>query len=396
MEELSLMERPNGISWLLDKADEQGYLTLDQISEAYPEAESEAALVSALEALFATLYERGVEVYDSEDVAREHRVTLELNDDGNGVHSSAPDLSGISVRDGISLYFKEMSHVPLLTREEEVELAKRLDQGRRAQHQLAHNGHDPEERARLKRMIDQGKEARRHLIAANTRLVVSIAKKYRGLGLPFMDLVQAGNIGLIKAVDKFDYRRGNKLATFATWWIRQAVTRSLSQQGRTIRIPVHMSDRIRRLHRTVQQLEQELGRRPTPEDIAEVIDLPPNRVRWLLRISRRPLSPEMPVGEEGESEFSSLIEDKRAPLPARSAERHLLHKDLDQMLTALTPREARVLRLRFGLQDSQSYSLKEIGEKLGVTRERARQIQCKALRKLRHPRHSRRLRSYLS
>ncbi len=261
---------------------------------------------------------------------------------------------------------------------------------------MADNGHDPEERARLKRLIEQGKEARQHLIAANTRLVVSIAKKYRGLGLPFVDLIQAGNMGLIKAVDKFDYQRGNKLATFATWWIRQAVTRSLSQQSRTIRIPVHMSDRISRLHKTTQQLEQDLGRRPTPEDIAEVIDLPPSRVRWLLRISRRPLSLEMPVGEDGESEFSSLIEDERALLPPRSAERNLLHRDLDQMLSTLSPREARVLRLRFGLQDSQSYSLKEIGEKLGVTRERARQIQCKALRKLRHPRHSRRLRSYLS
>jgi RNA polymerase primary sigma factor len=305
-------------------------------------------------------------------------------------------LSSIATDDSISLYFREMSHVPLLTYDEEVELAKRLERGREARHQLARDGHDPQERARLERLAEQGEEARRHLIKANTRLVVGIAKKYRGNGMPFLDLIQAGNLGLIKAADKFDYRRGNKFGTYATWWIRQSITRSLTQQGRTIRIPVHMSDRIRKLYRTAQRLEQDLGRRATPEEIAEEVELEPSRVRWLMRVSRRPLSLDKPVGEEGESELGSFIEDEEAPSPTQSAERRLLRESLEEMLTDLTPREVRVLRLRFGLYGDRDYTLREVGEKLGVTRERIRQIERKALRKLRHPRHSRKLRSYLS
>jgi RNA polymerase primary sigma factor len=335
-------------------------------------------------------------VYDSQQEAEEEKAQMEeeMDEDGDGV--DAPDLSGISVDDAVSLYFKEMSHVPLLTREEEVELAKRVERGREARRQLARNGRDAQERARLELLIEQGKEAREHLIKANTRLVVSVAKKYRGHGLPFLDLIQAGNVGLIKAADKFDYRRGNKFGTYATWWIRQSITRSLSQQGRTIRIPVHMSDRITKLYRVAQRLEQDLGRRATPEEMAEELGIKPAEVRWLLRVSRRPLSLERPVGEEGETELGSFIEDESVPSPTQSAERHLLRERLEGMLTALTPREARVLRLRCGLKDGRTYTLREVGQKLGVTRERARQIERKALRKLRHPRHSRTLRSYLS
>ena len=384
-----LLEQSNRIERLLHKADEQGYLTSDQIQAAFPEAEAE---LGELEDLFAQLYDQGIEVVDSED---EGAAGEKL--DGSGESSDVPpDLSDIPIDDTISLYFSEMSHVPLLTYEEEVELAKRLDQGQEAQQALARNGHDPEERVRLESLIRQGEEARQHLIKANTRLVVSIAKRYRGNGLPFIDLIQAGNLGLIKAVDRFDYRRGNKFGTFATWWIRQSVTRSLAQQGRTIRIPVHMSDRIRRLLRTAQRLEQDLRRRPTPEEIAEEMKLRPSQVRWMMRVSQQPLSLDKPLGdEEGDSEFGSFIEDERAPSPTQRSEQHLLREDLKKMLQTLPPREAHVLRLRFGLRGDRPHTLEEVGRKLGVTRERARQIERKALRKLRHPRHSRTLRSYL-
>ena len=389
MEETKLLlEQSNRIERLLDKADEQGYLTSDQIQAAFPEAEAD---LGELENLFAQLYDQGIEVVDSAD---EGAAGEKL--DGSGESNDAPDLSDIPIDDAISLYFSEMSHVPLLTYEEEVELAKRLDRGREAQQALARNGHDPEERLRLESLIRQGEDARQHLIKANTRLVVSIAKRYRGNGLPFIDLIQAGNLGLIKAVDRFDYRRGNKFGTFATWWIRQSVTRSLTQQGRTIRIPVHMSDRIRRLLKTAQRLEQDLRRRPTSEDIAEEMRLNPSQVRWMMRVSQQPLSLDKPLGDgEGDSEFGSFIEDERAPSPTRRAEKHLLREDLDKMLQTLPPREAHVLRLRFGLRGDRAHTLEEVGRKLGLTRERARQIERKALRKLRHPRHSRTLRSYL-
>jgi RNA polymerase primary sigma factor len=388
MEEFKLQEQSEDrVQWLLDEANKRGYLTFDQVLEAFPEAEDDLA---QLEDLFATLYHQGIDIYRSDDEVKE-----EAGEDGG--HGDAPDLNGIPAGDTLSLYFSEMSHVPLLTQEQEVELAKQLERGRQARRQLDRNGRDPQERARLKRLIEEGEKARQHLIKANTRLVVSIAKKYRGYGLPFLDLIQAGNLGLIKAVDKFDYRRGNKFGTFATWWIRQSVTRTLSQQGRTIRIPVHMSDRIRRLYKRAQRMEQDWRRRPTPEEIAEEMGLSPSEVRWLLKVSQRPLSLDRPVGKEEEaSELGKFIEDESAPSPVQSAEQHLLREDLEEMLTALTPREVHVLRLRFGLQGDRSYTLEEVGEKLGVTRERVRQIERKALRKLRHPRHRRRLRNYLT
>jgi len=396
MEKFKPREQSNRIQWLLEEVDEQGYLTLDQMLEAFPEAEDDLA---QLEDLFATLYDRGIEVYDSEEEAREKRAKMEkeLGGDGDGDCSGAPDLSSIPVDDSVGLYLSEMSRVPLLTYKEEVELAKRLERGREARRKLTHNGHDLRERARLKRLVEQGEEARRHLIKANTRLVVSIAKRYQRLGLPFLDLIQAGNLGLIKATDRFDYQQGYKFGTYATWWIRQAVTRALSQQGRTIRIPVHMTDRIRKLIKTAQRMEQVLGRQPTSEEIAEEVVFKPNEVRWMLQVSQRPISLERPVGEEeGASEFGNFIEDESAPSPAQSAEQHLLREDLEKMLIILPPREVRILCLRFGLQGKRSHTLKEVGEKLGVTRERVRQIERRALRRLRHPRHRRRLRNYLS
>jgi RNA polymerase primary sigma factor len=394
VEKFRLQEQSNRIQWLLEEADEQGYLTLDQIIEAFPEAEDN---VAQLEDLFDALYDRGIQVYDSQYEAEEERAGIEEASDRNGNHGTDADLGDIPIDDSVGLYLTEMSQVPLLTPEEEVALAKQLERGREARRQLENNGHNPAERAHLKSLIRQGQEARDHLIEANTRLVVSVAKRYRGLGMPFLDLIQAGNLGLIRAVDRFDYRRGYRFGTYATWWIRQGVTRALSQQGRTIRIPVHMGDRIRRLLRVAQRIEQELGRRPTPEEIAEEMEgLDPDEARWMLRDSQQPISLDRPVGDEEEAgEFGDFIEDESTPSPTQTAERHLLRERLEGMLTSLTPREARVLCLRFGLSGDRVYTLKEVGKKLGVTRERARQIQSRALRKLRHARHSRRLRDYL-
>ncbi|MCK4451238.1 MAG: RNA polymerase sigma factor RpoD, partial [Anaerolineae bacterium] len=306
------------------------------------------------------------------------------------------DLSGISSDDSIGLYLKEMARVPLLTTNEEVNLAKLFEKGQAAQHRLGKNGHDPEEQRRLERAIDEGRAAREHLIKANTRLVVSIAKKYMGRGVPFLDLIQEGNLGLMKAVEKFDHTRGYRFSTYATWWIRQTITRAIADQGRTIRVPVHMSDRIRRLYKTARRLEQEQGRKPTPEEIAEELRLEPRKVRWMLKVSWRPLSLERPVGEEDDSELGSFIEDDNTPPPTQTAYEHLLKEKMEEVLTTLTPREARILRLRFGMQDGRSYTLEEVGQKFGLTRERIRQIEGKALRRLRHPRRSRQLKEYLT
>jgi RNA polymerase primary sigma factor len=386
------IEELEDIEWLLDEADEQGYLTLGQIIEAFPEAEED---LSELEDLFAYLQEQEIEVVESEDEIVE--VDLEEGDLGEESQEVEPsDLSNISIDNAVSLYFREMGREPLLTREQEVELAKTMERGEEAKRKLDQNDHSSEEQEHLEQLVTEGKEAREHLIKANTRLVVSIAKRYRGQGLSFLDLIQAGNVGLIKAADKFDHTRGTKFGTYATWWIRQSVARTLKQQGRNIRIPVHTNDRIRELYKVAARLEQDLGHRPTPEEIAEEVDLEPERVRWLLGVSQRPLSLEKPVDEEGESEFGDFLEDEDVPSPAQRAEMHLLHEDLQDALSTLTPREVRVLRMRFGLGGADTYTLREVGEKLGVTRERIRQIEGKALKKLRHPRYRRRLRAYLS
>lgn len=374
---------------MLDKAAPQGYATVNEIMEIFPKVEED---LTQLQNLFAYLYDQGTEVYDSE----EERAKAEDELGGDGDRNGDFDLSDIPADDTVSLYFKEMSRVPLLTREEEVKLAKRLKRGRESRRQLAQNGHDPQETARLEHLIKLGEEARRHLIKANTRLVISIAKKYRGHGVPFLDLIQEGNLGLMRAVDKFDHRRGNRLSTYATWWIRQSISRALGEQGRTIRIPVHMSDRIRKLYKTAERLEREQGRRPTPEEIAEEMDIEPSKVQWMMRASRRPLSLERPVGNDGETELADFIENEEAPAPSDVASQHLLAEKIEDVLFTLTPREARILRLRFGLQDGHSYTLEEVAQKFGLTRERIRQIQSEALKRLRHPRRTRKLRTHLS
>jgi RNA polymerase primary sigma factor len=383
---------------LVQKAAQQGYLTTDDLLAAFPEAEENMV---QLEEIFIQLIERGIEVYSDAEEAEEERRLREMGPAGEEAMEALPeidpfDLSGIAADDTISLYLKEMARVPLLTPEEETSLAKRLERGRKAQRRLERDGADEDESTRLRHEIVQGERARDHLIKANTRLVVSIAKKYMGQGVPFSDLIQEGNLGLMKAVEKFDYRRGYKFSTYATWWIRQAITRALADQGRTIRVPVHMSDRIRKLHQVSRQLEQVWGRKPTPEELAEEMDLEPAKVRWMLRVSRHPVSLERPVGEEEDSELGNFIEDVDAPTPPDAAYHHMLQEKLEDVLSTLTPREARILRLRFGLQNGRQYTLEEVGKKFGLTRERIRQIEGQALRKLRHPRRSRQLRDYLS
>ncbi len=371
---------------LLEKAEVQGYLTSNDVLDLFPEAEESP---EQLEEILLLLNEAGIEVYDesfTSDATEEWEDPAAIDPD---------DLSGIAADDTVGLYLREMARVPLLSLEEETHLAHIIEMGREAERVLANNGSDPVERTRLEAMVEQARAAREHLIKANTRLVVSIAKKYIGRGVPFLDLIQEGNLGLMKAVEKFDYHRGYRFSTYATWWIRQTISRAVADQSRTIRVPVHMSDRIRRLYKTAQQLEQEYGRPPTPEEIALELDMEPRKVQWMMRVSWRPLSLEHPVGEEEDNELGSFIEDESTPTPPQSAYQKMLAEKIEEVLSTLSPREARILRLRFGLGGSRSHTLEEVGQKFGLTRERIRQIEGKALRRLRHPRRSRQLREYL-
>jgi RNA polymerase primary sigma factor len=391
--EVEVKEEVNVLEELLNKATTSGYLTTDDLLASFPEVEDNMA---QLEEIFIQLINQGIEVYADAEEAEEEKRLKEQSSGEVPIPAVDPfDLSGIAADDTISLYLKEMARVPLLAPAEEIMLAKSLEKGRNAQRKLRKTRCSEEEMLKLRRYIRDGNKARDHLIKANTRLVVSIAKKYMGQGVPFSDLIQEGNLGLMKAVEKFDYRRGYKFSTYATWWIRQAITRALADQGRTIRVPVHMSDRIRKLHQISRQLEQVWGRKPTPEELAESMDLDASKVRWMLRVSRHPVSLERPVGEEEDSELGNFIEDEDAPTPPDTAFHHLLQEKLEDVLSTLTPREARILRLRFGLQNGRSYTLEEVGKKFGLTRERIRQIEGQALRKLRHPRRSRQLRDYL-
>ena len=291
----------------------------------------------------------------------------DLEDEVMDLDLSVPE--GVGIDDPVRMYLKEIGRVPLLSAEEEVELAKRMEQG--------------------------DEEAKKKLAEANLRLVVSIAKRYVGRGMLFLDLIQEGNLGLIKAVEKFDYGKGFKFSTYATWWIRLAITRAIADQARTIRIPVHMVETINKLIRVSRQLLQELGRDPTPEEIAAAMEIPVERVREIQKVAQEPVSLETPIGEEEDSHLGDFIEDEDAPAPAEAASYILLKEQLESVLDTLTPREEKVLRLRFGLDDGRSRTLEEVGQEFGVTRERIRQIEAKALRKLRHPSRSRKLKDYL-
>ncbi len=400
------------VKLLLAESSERGYVTYDQILETLPEIENNLPL---LDNVLEEIQAAGIAVYESADEAG-----LGLMDDGvddfdddllfadddldGDIYGKvrheriAPlfDLSSVPIDDSVGLYFREMGQQELLSAEEEVQLAKEIEAGRAASRALTYGMLDMEQQDEMVRVREMGEAARAHLIRANTRLVVSIAKKYRGRGLQFLDLIQEGNVGLMKAVEKYDYRRGNRFSTYATWWIRQAVTRALANHGRTIRIPAHLGGRISKLYQVAQELEQELGRQPNAEEIAEHMELPPDRVRWMLRTSRQPVHLERPVGDESDAELGDFIEDIEAPAPVESVAQNMLTEEISEILDQLTPREARILRLRYGLQDGESRTLKEVGEMFGLSRERIRQLEKEALRKLRHPTFAGHLRQYLN
>lgn len=302
-----------------------------------------------------------------DDVDIDNMIAEEEEVDMENIDLSVP--KGVSIEDPVRMYLKEIGKVPLLSAEREIELAKRMEEG--------------------------DEDAKKELAEANLRLVVSIAKRYVGRGMLFLDLIQEGNLGLIKAVEKFDYHKGYKFSTYATWWIRQAITRAIADQARTIRIPVHMVETINKLIRVSRQLLQELGREPLPEEIAKELDMPVERVREILKISQEPVSLETPIGEEEDSHLGDFIQDDNVPVPAEAAAQTLLKEQLDEVLDTLTEREQKVLRLRFGMNDGRARTLEEVGKEFDVTRERIRQIEAKALRKLRHPSRSRKLRDYL-
>jgi RNA polymerase primary sigma factor len=380
------------IGELLEKAEAQGYLGVDDVLEALASLNGE----SSLEGVLAELKQAGIELEAGEDGAAVKQIPVDSpGENDEDWEEDVYNLDGIGVDDTVALYLREMARVPLLTNKEEVTLAKQIERGLEAEMLLQSNGRTNEELACLEQVVAEGLGARDHLIRANTRLVVSIAKKYIGRNVPFLDLIQEGNLGLMKAVEKFEYQRGYRFSTYATWWIRQTITRAIADQGRTIRVPVHMSDRIRRLYRRAQEIEQERGVRPTPEELAEEMGLEPRKVQWMMRVSWQPLSLERPVGEDEDSELSNFIEDEQTPTPSDTAHSGMLRDRIEEVLATLHPREVRILRMRFGLQNGRSYTLEEVGQKFGLTRERIRQIEGHALRRLRHPSRSRDLKDYL-
>jgi len=386
------------IARLIELGRQKTYVTIDDILHFFPEAEQD---VEQLEEAFAALMSAGIPYLEDESLASEpSEDDLNLGDDEEEAEMTGremvfDDLQNIDTDDTIGLYLKEVSRVPLLTAEEEVELAQRIERGRMAREELARGNVSIRRRHELRRLIEDGWAAREHLITANSRLVISVAKKYMGRGVPFLDLIQEGNIGLIRATKKFDYRRGHKFSTYATWWIRQAVTRAIADQGRTIRVPVHMGDQINKLLRTQHQLTQRLGREPSVDELALALDVPPKKVENMIQVARRPLSLETPTDDEEDSVLGDFIEDDDAPPPDETATYNLLREHLEEVLNSLPPREVRILQLRYGLLDGQAYTLEEVGRKMGVTRERVRQIEAQALSRLRHPTIRRKLRDYL-
>ena len=349
-------------------------LEYQEISDFFKDSPLE---VDQMEKVFDFLEASGVDVLritenSGDELLLDNDMDMDGMEDEEEVELDKIDLSvpeGVSIEDPVRMYLKEIGKVSLLSADEEIELAKRMEKGDEA--------------------------AKKRLAEANLRLVVSIAKRYVGRGMLFLDLIQEGNLGLIKAVEKFDYRKGYKFSTYATWWIRQAITRAIADQARTIRIPVHMVETINKLIRVSRQLLQELGREPTPEEIAEEMDMPVDRVREILKISQEPVSLETPIGEEEDSHLGDFIQDDNVPVPADAAAFTLLKEQLVEVLSTLTDREQKVLRLRFGLDDGRARTLEEVGKEFNVTRERIRQIEAKALRKLRHPSRSRKLKDYL-
>lgn len=387
-----LAEETSGEEYLLALGYERGHITYEDILRVFPEAEED---VDRLDEIIGALMESGVTVGGADGKSSDRFIEIEEDED-EGEKAEEDIYRAIEVDDTIGLYLKEIGKVALLTAEEEVSLAMRMETGKKAQLRL-NNGkyHSEEKRWELERHIDDGIAAREHLIRANSRLVISVAKKYIGRGVPFLDLIQEGNIGLIRASNKFDYKRGHKFSTYATWWIRQAVTRAIADQSRTIRVPVHMGDQINKMLRISHQLTQQLGRGPTPEELAAEMEIPVRKVEQMLDVARRPLSLEMPTDDEEESTLGDFVEDTDSPSPPDEVSSAILRDLLLEILVDLPPREVKILQMRYGLLDGQTYTLEEVGKKLGVTRERVRQIEAQALSRLRHPAHARRLRDFL-
>ncbi len=373
---------------LIEKGKQKGVLSYKEINDAFDDIE---ITPNEIEALYDRFEKEGIElVEDLDKELEEIEVSKEELED-----LSVPE--GINIDDHVKMYLKEIGKVDLLTAEEEMNLAKRMAEGEAAKLQLADEEAELDDaaRAELEAIANDGEQAKKNLAEANLRLVVSIAKRYVGRGMLFLDLIQEGNLGLIKAVDKFDYTKGYKFSTYATWWIRQAITRAIADQARTIRIPVHMVETINKLVRVSRQLVQELGREPTPEELAKELNMSVEKVREISKISQEPVSLETPIGEEEDSHLGDFIPDDDAPAPSEAASFVLLKEQLGDVLSTLTPREAKVLRLRFGLDDGRARTLEEVGSEFGVTRERIRQIEAKALRKLRHPSRSKKLKDFL-
>jgi RNA polymerase primary sigma factor len=381
------------IDQLIELGKERGYVTTDDILALFPEVERD---IDQLEDTYAALLSAGILFLDSAPDDESDQPGELTDQDGAGEAVEEENhLAAVDTDDTVGLYLKEVGRVPLLTAAEEVMLAKRIERGREAREELAKGPVSNKRRSELQMLVEDGWAAREHLITANSRLVISVAKKYMGRGVPFLDLIQEGNIGLIRAAKKFDYRRGHKFSTYATWWIRQAVTRAIADQGRTIRVPVHMGDQINKLLRVSHQLTQRLGRSPTTEELAQELDVTPKKVENMIQVARRPLSLETPTDEEEDSVLGDFIEDEEAPAPPEMVTQHMLKEHLQEVLHNLPPREVRILQLRYGLLDGQNYTLEEVGRKMGVTRERVRQIEAQALSRLRHPGHRRKLVDYL-
>jgi RNA polymerase primary sigma factor len=393
-------------SQLIEKGRQKGSLTYKDILAVFPDVESDVML---LDELIDSLMEGGIDVVEADELTSDD--VIEIPDEAESIdlsmdHEDDDDealdeqdrrlifddliedagyTQALDTDDVVGLYLKEAGRVPLLTAEEEVSLAKRIERGEMAQEKLQRYGETmpPDDVYDLKDLIIDGELAQEHLIRANARLVISVAKKYIGRGVPFLDLIQEGNIGLIRATNKFEYQRGHKFSTYATWWIRQAVSRAVADQGRTIRVPVHMGDQLNRMRRIQLQLTQELGRDPNIEELALGMETTPDKVENLLEISRRPVSLETPIDDEGDSTFGDFVEDINSPAPAEEVATNLLGEQLQGALDRLPAREAQILRLRYGLVDGRVYTLEEVGQTIGVTRERVRQLEAQALNRLR-------------
>ena len=392
IEEITV-EELSGEEQLQNIGRDKGYVTYDDILAAFPDAEKN---LEQMEDVFAALTDAGIQVIPTEDEAADQMAYDDDDEeDEYNEHNNENLLEAIEADDTVGLYLKEIGRVPLLTAPQEVDLAQRMERGKDARENITEDKAPAKDIERLEQLIEDGMAAREHLINANSRLVISVAKKYIGRGVPFLDLIQEGNIGLIRAAKKFDWRRGHKFSTYATWWIRQAVTRAIADQGRTIRVPVHMGDQINRLLRASHQLTQELGRDPTVAELAEALNVTVRKAEQMIQVARRPISLETPTDDEEESVLGDFIPDEDSPAPAEVVTSQMLREQLSDILSTLPPREVRILQLRYGLLDGETYTLEEVGKKLGVTRERVRQIEAQALSRLRHPAHARKLRDFL-